>query len=57
MKIAFIIDRVYPVYTGGYEYLAYNLSLGLSIYHDVTVFTSMEDEYDSGKGIILSLFI
>lgn len=45
MKIAFIIDRVYPVYTGGYEYLAYNLSQGLSIYYDVTVFTSMDDDF------------
>ncbi len=45
MKIAFIIDRVYPVYTGGYEYLVYNISQRLSEYYDVTVFTSMDDDY------------
>ncbi|MGP6240481.1 glycosyltransferase family 4 protein [Cuniculiplasma sp. SKW4] len=45
MKIAFITDRVYPLYTGGYEYLIYNISQKLSQYYDVYIFTSLNENY------------
>lgn len=45
VKIAFITDRVYPLYTGGYEYLVYALSRELSKYHDVSIFTSLNENY------------
>lgn len=44
-KVAFITDRAYPIYTGGYEHAAFNISQKLADYYDVTIFTSMEDEY------------
>lgn len=44
-KIAFITDRAFPIYTGGYEQAAFNISQKLANYYDVTIFTSMEDEY------------
>ena len=44
MKIAFVCDRVNPIYYGGYEYLIYNLSQRLSVNHKVTIFTSMDKE-------------
>ena len=45
MKIAFITDRVYPLYTGGYEYLIYGISQELSKYYDVSIFTSLNENY------------
>ena len=44
-KIAFITDRAYPIYTGGYEHAAFNISQKLSNFFDVTIYTSMKDEY------------
>ena len=45
MKIAFIADRVYPFYRGGYEYLIYNLANELSAFNDITIYTSMNDPF------------
>ena len=45
MKIAFVCDRVNPMYNGGYEYLIYNLSQRLSKHHEITVFTSMNEDF------------
>jgi glycosyltransferase involved in cell wall biosynthesis len=44
VKIAFVCDRVNPIYYGGYEYTIYNVSQRLSVNHKVTVFTSMDKE-------------
>ncbi|MCW6158000.1 MAG: glycosyltransferase family 4 protein [Thermoplasmatales archaeon] len=43
MKLGIITDRVYPFYTGGYEYLIYNLATKFSRDWDVTVYSSMDD--------------
>ena len=43
VRVGFIADRVYPFYTGGYEYLIYNLATRLSHNWDVSVYTSMDD--------------
>lgn len=45
MKIAFICDRVNPIYYGGYEYLIYNLAQKMSEHHEVTIFTSMNEDF------------
>lgn len=44
VKLGFISDRVHPFYTGGYEYLIYNLATRLSGKWDVSVYTSMDDD-------------
>lgn len=51
MKIAFVSDRVYPYYIGGYELLIYNLAANLSRSHSVTIFTSMDEPYKVIGGI------
>ncbi len=45
MKIAFITDRIYPFYAGGYEFSIYIVSQGLSENNEVTIFTSMDENY------------
>ncbi|MGP6294030.1 glycosyltransferase family 4 protein [Caldiplasma sukawensis] len=51
-KIAFICDRVNPFYFGGYEYLIYNLSQRLAKLHNVTIFTSMNEETTKINGVV-----
>ena len=45
MRIAILTDRINPIYTGGYEYLFYNIAQRLSEEHEITIFTSMSEEY------------
>jgi len=45
VRMAIITDRVYPLYTGGYEYLIYNISQELSKYYDISIFTSLNENY------------
>ncbi len=44
MKIALIVDRIYPLYTGGYEYYLYKIANNLSAHHEVVVFTSISSK-------------
>ena len=46
MKIAIVSDRIYPFYTGGYEYYLYKVAKRLSTNHEVTVFTSVTSNPD-----------
>lgn len=43
MKVAVLIDRVYPFFTGGYERMAYEIFRRLSKIYDITIFTTIED--------------
>ena len=43
VKLGIITDRVHPFYTGGYEYLVYNLATRLPRNWDVNVYTSMDE--------------
>ena len=40
MKIAIVSDRIYPFYTGGYEYYLHKIGLKLCKTHDLSVMTS-----------------
>lgn len=51
MKLAFIVDRVYPFYTGGYEYLIHDVAEGLSKTNDITIFTAMEKSHENINGV------
>ncbi|MEM3844621.1 MAG: glycosyltransferase family 4 protein [Candidatus Parvarchaeota archaeon] len=46
MKIAVIIDRIYPFYIGGYETLFYVICTKLSQVYEFDVYTSMEADHD-----------
>ncbi|MHB1812538.1 MAG: glycosyltransferase family 4 protein [Thermoplasmataceae archaeon] len=42
MKIAIIVDRIFPFYEGGYEHSIHKMSEILSTEHEVTIFTSLD---------------
>jgi len=42
VKIAVLIDRVYPFFTGGYETMVYEIFQRLSKIYDITIFTTIE---------------
>ena len=44
-------DRVYPFYTGGYEFFIYNLARKLLQNHRITIFTSMDSDVREIEGV------
>ena len=44
MKIAVLIDRIYPYYLGGYETLMHNMITRLGTGYQIDVYTSMDEE-------------
>lgn len=50
MKVAIVTDRIYPFYTGGYEYYLYRIALKLSEDCEVTVFTSLDSNVSKSAG-------
>lgn len=51
MKIAFIVDKCSPRFTGGYESRVLNLAKQLARRHEVRVFTSLEGDTAQHDGI------
>ncbi|HZY91834.1 MAG TPA: glycosyltransferase family 4 protein [Thermoplasmata archaeon] len=49
MKIAFIVDKIAPEYTGGYEERVWSFALGLARSHEVRVYTALTTPGSTGQ--------
>lgn len=47
MKIAIVVDKVYPYFNGGYERALYEISIILSKDNDLTIFTSLDHKNET----------
>ena len=55
MKIAILVDRCYPFFTGGYEMAIYQIFTRLSSKYDITKLTSIKEDYTSNNLKFISI--
>jgi glycosyltransferase involved in cell wall biosynthesis len=51
MRCAFIVDKCFPFFKGGYEDRYYNLAKRLALHHDVRMFTSLDQAEATIEGV------